>query len=374
MEPVEKVSLALALAEGRGAGGVAMNSRERVMKAIEFGGPDRIPIITWRTEGFDYWLGYKGHERYRSQIEKILEEYPGDVYYVDTPWIGQGAYGPDIGSETPDEWGTVWTILEVGCIETGNPLADWGRLDTCQFPDPLFYVPPEAKEAVRRHRNEEYVYVGTFGGYFQQMASLRGFENLMVDLITGPRELFILADRLLEYFLQLIGKWAEIGVDGMFFGDDWGTQERLMIRPSLWREFFKPRYEEMFDAVHQAGAHVWLHSDGYIMDIIPDFIEIGVDVLNVNQLSVNGIDELGERFGGKVCFLGGLDQQRILPLGSVEEVERHVKRVVQALAGYGGGYIAVALSGGGADTPFANLKAALDAFTKYGTYPIETKK
>ncbi|MBC8275597.1 MAG: DUF3830 family protein [Chloroflexi bacterium] len=94
--------------------------------------------------------------------------------------------------------------------------------------------------------------------------------------------------------------------------------------------------------MHKAGAHVWFHSDGYIMDIIPDFIEIGVDVLNLNQLNLNGIDEIGERFGGKVCFFGGLDQQRILPFGSVEEVERHVKHIIQTLAGYEGGYIAVA--------------------------------
>ncbi|MBC8274245.1 MAG: hypothetical protein H8E40_04670, partial [Chloroflexi bacterium] len=174
-----------------------MNSRERVIKAIEFGGPDRIPIITWRAGGFDDWLRYKGHEGYRSEIRKILKEYPNDAYYVDTPWIGQGRSGQDIGSEARDEWGIVWTSLEVGCIETGHPLAHWGRLDTYQFPDPSIYLLSESNEAVLRNRHEKYTYVGTFGGYFQQMASLRGYENLMVALITRPKELFILADRLL---------------------------------------------------------------------------------------------------------------------------------------------------------------------------------
>ena len=101
------------------------------------------------------------------------------------------------------------------------------------------------------------------------------------------------------------------------------------------------------------------------MDIIPDFIEIGVDVLNVNQLCLNGLDEIGEKHSGKVCFLGGLDQQHILPHGSTEEVEKHVKNVSQALVSEKGGYIAAALSDGGYDVPFANLATVLDTFAKY---------
>ncbi len=130
----------------------------------------------------------------------------------------------------------------------------------------------------------------------------------------------------------------------------------------------------MFDAVHKAGAHVWFHSDGYFINIIPDLINIGVDVLNVNQLSLNGLDEIGERFGGKICFFGGLDSQWILPFGSVKEVEHHVRSVFQALASYEGGYIAVPLSGGGGyDMPLVNLKVVLGTFEKYGTYPIKPR-
>jgi uroporphyrinogen decarboxylase len=106
------------------------------------------------------------------------------------------------------------------------------------------------------------------------------------------------------------------------------------------------------------------------MAILPDLIEIGVDVLNVNQLALNGIDEIAARFAGQTCFMGGLDQQRILPFGTVEEVERHVQHVLGALGDHRGGYVAVALSGGGADVPFANLKAALEAFRRLGRYPM----
>lgn len=341
-----------------------MNSRERMIKAIEFGSPDRMPIITWRAEKFDGWLRFKGHERYRPEIESFLKKYPDDAYYVDTPWIMQGRSG-EVGSEISDEWGIVWKTLGVGCMDIKHPLADWEDFENYQFPAPSFYVPPEAKEAVGCERPEKYTYTGTFGGYFQLMGSLRGFENLMMDLARQPEKLSVLADKLLDYFLRLIEKWSEIGVDGMFFGDDWGTQERLIIHPDMWREFFKPRYKKMFDAVHNDGAHVWFHSDGYVMDIIPDLIEIGVDVLNVNQLCLNGLDKIKEKYSGKVCFLGGLDQQNILPFGSTEDVEEHVKHVSKALGTDKGGYIAVPLSGGGYDVPFANLEVALNTFAKY---------
>lgn len=117
---------------------------------------------------------------------------------------------------------------------------------------------------------------------------------------------------------------------------------------------------------------VLFHSCGNIHALVGDLIEIGVDVLNVNQLDVNGIDEIGERFAGQVCFFGGLDQQRILHFGSVEEVKQHVKHVIHALAGRDGGYIAVA--GQGADAPVANVRATLKAFREDGTYPISTEE
>ncbi len=113
--------------------------------------------------------------------------------------------------------------MKAGYYDREHPLADWGHLDTYLFPEPSYYITPEAKDAVRHNRRDRYTYVGTFGAYFQLMSFLRGYENLMVDLITGSEELVILADRLLEYFLQLIEKWSEVGIDGVFFGDDWGT-------------------------------------------------------------------------------------------------------------------------------------------------------
>ena len=131
---------------------------------------------------------------------------------------------------------------------------------------------------------------------FQRMFYLRGFENLMVDLAERCAEAAVLRDRIVEFMLKRIEIWLGYGVDGLFFRDDWGTQQELMIRPALWREFFKPSYRRLFDAVHAGGKHVFFHSDGVIDAIIPDLIEIGVDAMNA-QIPCMDAAELARDFG-----------------------------------------------------------------------------
>jgi len=149
------------------------------------------------------------------------------------------------------------------------------------------------------------------------------------------------------------------------------SQTRLFINPDIWREFFKPVYKKEFDLVHKFGAYVFFHSDGYTMDIIPDLIEIGADSLNI-QFPINPIEELGRRFGGKVCFDRGLDRQKILPFGTIEDVKKQAKQAVAYLGCYDGGYI-----GGGtiaSDVPLSNAEAMYKTFTKYGRYPIRENR
>ena len=194
------------------------------------------------------------------------------------------------------------------------------------------------------------------------MFYLRGMKKLFIDVMIGREEVYKLRDRILEYILKRIEKWTALGVDGIQFRDDWGTQYKPMIRPSLWRKIFRPAYYEMFKAVHDGGAYVHFHSDGMIQPIIRDLVEIGADVLNL-QLSTMNISELGQEFGGHVCFLGGFDRQLILPKGSVEEVTAHALEIIEALGKFNGGYI----GGGevGADVPLENVEAMLRTFWTY---------
>jgi len=192
-----------------------------------------------------------------------------------------------------------------------------------------------------------------------------------MDITSESPELSVLLDKLLKHKFDFIKQWLDLDIDGVIFYDDWGTNHRLMIRPLLWRKYFKPCYKKMFELVHKADKHVFFHSDGNVLDIIPDLIEIGVDALNV-QVSLIGIDVLSERFGGKICFLSDIDRQRLLPFGTPKEIERHVKHIIRKLGNFNGGLIAWGEIN--VDVPLENAKAMLRAFNKFGRYPINITK
>jgi hypothetical protein len=126
---------------------------------------------------------------------------------------------------------------------------------------------------------------------------------------------------------------------GFSFGDDWGTQKGLFIAPSLWREVFKPRYARQFELAHRLGKKVWFHSCGNILDILDDLIEIGADVLELLQPDIFGVEPLGQRFGGKVCFCCSVDHQRRAISGTQQEIMDYARHLHTHLGCFSGGLI-----------------------------------
>lgn len=320
-----------------------------MIRAIEYECPDRIPITNSAVPA--------GLIKYGEKLERIFREYPSDFgpRYAPSTYPQQ-AFFLHRKKRYLDEWGCEWLMLKHGILGQvkGHPLADLKALETYQFPEPS--------------KPEKGYIIGNGGNLFERMQWLRGFEDLMVDLITKRKEAYTIRDKILEYNLEMIKVSLESDVDGISFADDLGTQNKLMINPSLWMGFFKPAYKQMFDEVHRAGKHVLFHSDGYIIDIIPDLIEIGVNVLWEAEIQNNNIDALGENFGGKLCFAGNMDTQRILPFGNAEDIKKHVIHAIQALGSYDGGFIGVGEIH--TDVPLRNVKAMYKAFTKYGKYPL----
>ena len=151
--------------------------------------------------------------------------------------------------------------------------------------------------------------------------------------------------------------WAETDVDGLFFMDDWGAQRSLLISPTMWRELFKPLYRDYIDLAHSKGKKIFMHSDGYIVDILPDLIELGIDAVN-SQLFCMGLDSL-EEFRGKICFWGEIDRQHLLPKGSRADIENAVKEVYDHLF-HTGGVIAQCEFGAGANPD--NVRAVFEAW------------
>ena len=337
-----------------------MDGRERAQRAADFEGPDRVPIIHSILAG--------AFHKHGDALKKLVEEdYASDFMRVDyrQDWAKGRALGP--GESYTDEWGCVWTGLSddyIGQV-TEHPLSDWSALSGYEFPDPEEVGDWEAvAENAARGEGKLYI-IGKGGEYFERMQWLRGFENLMFDFAEGRKELGLVGEEIVTHNLKVIELWQASGVDvdAIQFGDDWGSQMALLMRPSIWREFFKPNYKRMFDLTHEFGWRVHFHSDGSITEIIPDLVEIGVDVLNV-QLPVMDLQELSRALKGKVCIRGGLDRQRILPQGTGGDVRRHVREVYAAFGSAEGGWIGNGEIG--PDVRLENARAMYEEIAKLG--------
>jgi hypothetical protein len=294
-----------------------MISKERVKRAIEFKTPDRLPM-EFDAYGISDTMGFGWNQ------------------------IGTGDRGT---RKSLDEWGCTWTRSEVenmGLV-TENPLDEWDKLGDYKFPDPddpVFWEGTE--ERSRRLNLNKYIKTGIFMVFFERLHSLRGFENLMLDFYFERKKLEALADRIAEFDIGIIRNTARRFpglIDGIGFSDDWGTEQAAFISVELFDEFFKPRYKNIFRACHEAGWHVWLHSCGKITTLVPSLIDAGVDVFNLLQPRVFGIEEFGKQFAGKTCFSTCADIQHTLPFKSPLEIEEEVKLLLKYWATAEGGFI-----------------------------------
>lgn len=300
-----------------------MTSKERVRRAIKFQCPDRIPLRYARN-------------RERSDIIGL--------YYAPSKYW-------QYEKEGEDEWGCVWDKLGGRVVSSfgqvkEHPIRTLEDYKTYEFPDP--YAPgrfEHIQEEVEKYR-DKYI-VGGMGFHdFNRLMFLRGMEDLFEDLIFNRDVVVDFLRKLVDWQIEIITQYLRFDIDGIWFGDDWGTQRSLMIAPELWKEVFKPNYKRQFDLIHSYGKDVVFHSCGYVWDIIPELIEIGVDAFNFNQPLIfgkdeeSGIDRLSREFGGKVCFICPLDMQRTLIQGSHEEMLNEAKHLVGALGKFNGGFIA----------------------------------
>jgi len=154
---------------------------------------------------------------------------------------------------------------------------------------------------------------------------LRGSENVFLDLAFKPPELFELLDTIHQFFLRDMEIWAQTDVDALFFQDDWGAQNNLLISPKTWREVFKPLYKEYIDIAHSHGKYAFMHSDGNIEQIYPDLIEIGLDAIN-SQLFIMDTEMLADQYAGKITFWGELDRQNLMTFGTPAQIDQTVRQ------------------------------------------------
>jgi uroporphyrinogen decarboxylase len=220
----------------------------------------------------------------------------------------------------------------------------------------------EAKEIIARE-GSRYFIAPNFGFcLFERAWSLRGFETFLTDLVLNPTFAEELLERVTEIQVVLARRFVALGVDGGYFGDDYGAQKNLLLSPRTWRTLFRPRLARMFAVFRDADLPVILHSDGDIAEILPDLVEIGLTTLNPVQPEVLDHTWLRHTFGDRLAFYGGVSTQSVLPHGTPAEVDSAVRACVQTLAADGTGLVIAPSHRMTEDIPIENVEAMLATF------------
>jgi uroporphyrinogen decarboxylase len=308
----------------------SLTSRDIVRRTLEFASPPRIPrhlwLLPWATD------------HYPEEVKRIRARFPDDIVTSPrcntVPLLTQG--DPYAAGEFVDEWGCKFQNLQDGIIGVVKepPIPTWDRVDDLRIPKERLSVDGEA---VRDFCGATDCFVISAGAPrpFERLQFLRGTENLFMDLARPSSELRDLIERLHTFYMEELTLWAKTSVDALMIMDDWGAQDAMLISPKTWRELFKPLYKDYIDLAHHHGKYVFMHSDGHILDILPDLLDLGLDAIN-SQVWCMGVETLGERFAGRITFWGELDRQELLPRGSTEDVAEAARSMTRELYRSGG--------------------------------------
>lgn len=204
--------------------------------------------------------------------------------------------------------------------------------------------------------------------FFERFWSLRGMENALMDFYLYPDEVHRLFQRLTDFYMVLIERaHDELGADGVFTSDDIGTQTAAFFSLDIFQTFFKPYYKQLIDKAHSLGMHFWLHSCGNIEAFLPDFIEIGLDVLHPIQKHTMDEVRIADEYGDKICIWSGFDVQQTIPYGTPKDVRAEVRHLIDTFARQEGRFILTAGNNSTPDWPLESIRALYDEAYRYGT-------
>ena len=252
---------------------------------------------------------------------------------------------------------------EEGYYTAYNPLADSKDLDAFSWPDPeALGLLDEAAAQIAADGGQHFVAPNFGWALFERAWSLRGFENFLLDLALDTPFVEDILERVTEIQLALIKRFIALGVDGGYFGDDYGAQDNLLFSPTMWRQLIKPRLARLFAPFREAGLPIIMHSDGNIKAILPDLVEIGLTTLNPVQPESLDHAWLKQTFGTQLAYYGGISTQTVLPNGTPDEVRQAVVTCRATLASNDSGLLLAPSHRMMSDIPMQNVTALLDAF------------
>ena len=358
-----------------------MNSQQRVICVIAHKSPDRIPV--------DYWAVPELTETLLEKFglvneEQLLEKLIIDIRYVKPSYIGSdfeeqpdGSLHRKLSDGTfVDIWGVRRKKVNWGkgsyleMIE--SPLRDassvkeieshiWPRVEDFDY--------QSISRQCKKYKDLAIILTGdrltTRASVFKLAMYLRGMDKLLMDLALNPKLVEALVAKLLEFHLEhnrRIFEAASKEIDIFMIGDDFGSENGLLLSPLMFRRFFKPALGCLIDLAKKFNLKTMLHTCGAVRELIPDLIEIGLDVLNPIQTRAKGMDpkKLKKEFGKDICFHGSMDVQKTLPFGTPDEIKRTVNSRIKTL-GKGGGFILAPSHNLQPDIPIENIIAMYEA-------------
>jgi uroporphyrinogen decarboxylase len=287
-------------------------------------------------------------------------------------WPTHSRPSPDVRT-WKDEWGVGWTDAEGEVFPTDPTVGSFEDIDQVPTPDPHKPERMRPVEEARQACDREEFFFSVNHPYFlyENAINILGPEEFCVSLLASPAHAHRLLDKLLEFELGVASEYVRFSPDHVNLSDDYGHQDRLAISPECWREFFKPRLKTMVDFYQShlgPEITVSLHSCGHVMPILEDLMEIGIDVLHPVQSTANDLAELRRVTSGRLTLAGGIDGQRILPMGTVEDVRREVFAKLDLLW-EDGGYLPMPEKSHGC--PQENLDAVPDAIRQWSRANVE---
>ena len=328
------------------------------MQQIEHRETHPVPYtLTWEGDVGDRLDAYYGSDGWRRALDPAIRRIPG-------PSLGVVSH---LMAQYTDPYGSTWQadrrpfhLLKPAISAPSLEGYLWPSVDACFEPD----WKEQALAAVKELQGH-FLVVGFGFGLFERTWALRGFSEALMDAVASPGFYAELLEAVAAHQMAIIERLLELPVDGILFSDDWGYQRGVLLGANRWRQLLKPHLARMYARVHDAGKYVLSHCCGDVAEILPDLIEIGVDVLESVQPEAMDPYELKQRYGEDMTFWGGLGSQSVIPLGRPDEIRREVARLCCEMA-RGGGYILSPAKPLQPDTPTENAAAVVEAFLDQG--------
>jgi uroporphyrinogen decarboxylase len=382
-----------------------MTSRERVIKALNHEEPDRVPIDLGGFQTGIHRRAYQAlidHLGFREEVrildpiqqlavpsERVLKKFNVDVRYVTAHAPDSFQGGIEINErngmrwhDLRDEFGVVWSMPEAQMLYmdiSAHPLAHATIKDVEAYPfpnggDPSRFTGVREKALALRQNTPYALSSGICGVTYEVCWYMRGLERWFMDMMEKPVFCEALIDRTAQYWVDwMTGFLEQVGdlLDIIMIGDDLTGQEGPLFSPAFYRKVVRPRQQRVTDTIKKhTSAKIWYHTCGDCSQLIPDLIEMGIDILNPVQISTRGMDPkaLKEKYGRNLVFWGGgIDSQRVLPFASPDKIRQEVKKNIEIFKP-GGGYVFNNVHNIQPEVPPENIVAMHEAAYEFGFY------